>query len=66
MHLALRRAGEWRTNALFQQVYAEMAGAVGAGCHIFEGLKRGVDHLEHTQHQHTHLPFHCDSIQHDF
>ena len=66
MHLVLHHAEEWRTNALFQQGYAEKAEAVGAGCHISEGLRRGVYHLAYTQHQHTHLPFHCDSIQHDF
>jgi hypothetical protein len=66
MHLVLHHAEEWRVNALFQQEYAVKAGAVGAGCHIFEGLKRGADCPAHTQHQHIHQPFHYDSIQHDF
>ena len=66
MRLVLHLAEEWRTGALVQQEYAEKAGAVGAGCHTIEGLKRGVDRLTHTRHQQTHLPFHCDSTQHDF
>ncbi len=50
---------------LFQLEYAERAGAVGAGCHIYEGLKREADHPTHSQRQLTHLPFYFDSTQRD-